>query len=1128
MNRSWKALLIVLICLLSTAFAHNIDVQVWLPAAPLSARDSTAWETLKDIAQAHQFTVDSSSNPVSMEMSNLQNSQVILFLNRNGDDLSAAQRQDVETFVQAGGGFVAIHEGLLSSASWSAFDSIVGAQPGSLIPAQTTTLLNADKAHPATHDLPYRYDWSAALYDFTKEPREYQSHVLLSARILPGSSLRGEHPVSWARMHGRGRIFATTLGAAKADFEQNYFQDHLLGAIEWAGGAIDGDARVADYKVFDQSILADNIEACMAIDVAADGRVFYAEKKGRVYQWNPQNQTSKLVLDWSNTGPNHRVYFPFENGIFGLALAPDFPTTPYLYIHYSYTGTDPWGPGVGQQRVSRLLVIGDSVDQTSEEILIEYDFDRDAQIHSAGCLAFDPAGNLLIAAGDNTNYGLGATQNPYNPIDQRPGNALYDAQRTSANTASLRGKILRIRPSTMIGGGYSLPAGNLFPATDSTLGEIYMMGVRNPFKICVNPANGWLAWGDVGPDAVSYDSLRGPIGHDEFNVASQAGNYGWPYILADNYPFREYDFGTQVSGDWFDPNNLTNNSPNNTGKKRLPPAQPAAMWMQKTIFTPAWPELGNGNVTAMAGAFYQYDSTILDPNKLPAYYDDKLFIMDWTRNWIKEVTLDSAGAVVKVSPFLDSLKFAGPMDLKVGPDGALYLMEWRSDKWGGTTSRISRLRYSPEGRSPVAMINASTDNGYAPLAVQFDGSQSFDPDQLTLTYRWDFGDGSAPAVGVSPSHSFMQTGVYTIRLEVENSDGKTGISESIVTVGNSRADVQIELPVHGGLFGWQEQVDFRFSVQDREDGSTRDGSIDCAAAVGQVLLGHDAHAHPSVPFTDCDGFFSASSEGHVTDEDELYLLFEASYTDTAPSGSGRLTASALHLLHPKQKQAEHYTFAKGVSRVPTLDDHSVEDIAIEADSAWFAIDPLNLYKINSFHFRLSGSGGKVELWKGALGQNGQLVASTNLPATGSDSDFVTTTPVSFVDPTGTDIYYFLFLPTNNQKVARVNWVEFSGAGVSVANDEIVPQPEPRVAPIRWTLLPNPARSLANLVVQGKPGPLLIELMDSQGRSLQNQSGNIAPGADWKTSLRLEGLAPGVYFVRIAQGSFHGLAKLVVL
>jgi hypothetical protein len=71
MNPIWKVLPLLAACLLATASAHNINVQVWMNPAPLSARDSAGWAALEQLSQQHQFTVDSSSSPFSLESSNL-------------------------------------------------------------------------------------------------------------------------------------------------------------------------------------------------------------------------------------------------------------------------------------------------------------------------------------------------------------------------------------------------------------------------------------------------------------------------------------------------------------------------------------------------------------------------------------------------------------------------------------------------------------------------------------------------------------------------------------------------------------------------------------------------------------------------------------------------------------------------------------------------------------------------------------------------------------------------------------------------------------------------------------------------------------------------------------------------
>jgi glucose/arabinose dehydrogenase len=347
-----------------------------------------------------------------------------------------------------------------------------------------------------------------------------------------------------------------------------------------------------------------------------------------------------------------------------------------------------WSPAgaASDQRLSRFTLVGNQLDLSSEKILLTFHTDRSNTNHEGGSLAFGPGGELYLSTGDNTNP---FESQGFDPIDERAGRVIYDAQRSAGNTNDLRGKILRIVPQP--DGTYTIPAGNLFPA-DGSAGrpEIFVMGNRNPFRISVDAETGWLYWGEVGPDASSDSASRGPRGYDEVNQARAPGNFGWPYFIADNKAYRDYNFATMISGPAFNPAAPVNDSPNNTGATNLPAATGALIWYPYSSST-QFPEVGSGGRTIMAGPVYHFDPELNSSIKLPAYYNDTLFIYEWSRNWIKEVKLDANGNILKINPFAADIPLKRPMDMEMGPDGALYILEWGTD-FGGNNADAQLVR----------------------------------------------------------------------------------------------------------------------------------------------------------------------------------------------------------------------------------------------------------------------------------------------------------------------------------------------------------------------------------------------------------------------------------------------------
>ena len=450
---------------------------------------------------------------------------------------------------------------------------------------------------------------------------------------------------------------------------QNQFLLLLALTLIW------GCPTLAENSVV-KTVLASALEEPIALDVAANGRVLIAGRRGQILSWYPQGsrlETNAVLSVFS--GP--------EDGILGLALHPGFITNGWFFLYHST-------PGILQNHLSRFTLTSNGVSLVSQKILLRVPTQIPKPNHSGGGLGFDGDGNLYLSTGD---YTYAHQSDGYAPLDRRPGKELNDSERTAANTFDLRGKILRIHPEG--DGSYTLPAGNLFSiGTPKTLPEIYIMGCRNPFRFSVDRQTGWLWWGDVGPDARVASSERGPAGFDEFNRTRSAGNFGWPYFNADNRAYSLHNFETGSNAPPSNPERPENTSPNNTGLRTLPPTRPATLWYPPGLST-RWPQLGSGPRSAMAGPIYHFDPTLKSSRKLPSYFDAAVFLFDWERGWIIALWMDSSEQPSRLEPVIPVVHFKRPICLQMGPDGALYGLEWGSNWANNKDAALFRIETFP-------------------------------------------------------------------------------------------------------------------------------------------------------------------------------------------------------------------------------------------------------------------------------------------------------------------------------------------------------------------------------------------------------------------------------------------------
>ena len=788
---------------------------------------------------------------------------VVAFVNTTGDVLDDAQQAALERFVRGGGGFVGVHAAADTEHDWPWYGELVGGRfvNHPEVPLEATLRRDeegTDPLHQSIAHLEPEFRFTDEWYNFDRNPRERVT-VLLTVdesdftvpNTPPGPSMGDDHPISWAHAVAGGRAFYTNLGHRSETWSDPRFTTHLLEGMRWAAGG-------GHYV---HATLTRALANPLALAVAPDGSAYVIERTGQVRLWRADTGAvvEALALE-VDTG--------YENGLLGVTLDPDFATNRAVYLYASlprWSDAPVDGPP-GTNAVLRYTArLDGTLDPRTRTVLLEVPSERRC-CHEGGSLAFAADGTLLVSTGDNTNPFEAEGASPH---DGRPGRETYDARRTAGNPHDLRGKILRIRTDG------SAPPGNLFPP-GSTEGrpEIFVMGVRNPFRIAADPERFRVFFGDVGPDANS-DSVRGPRGYDEINLASEPGDYGWPFCIAENRPYVAVDFATGALGQPF---HCANRKPS---------------LLAYDYETVAYEALGNGYAddgafvgrTAIAGA-------VLPPaTPLPARLHGSLMMTEWTRDILASVIVDELGALRRVERKFTAASFRRPIDVEVGPDGSVYVLEYGTAFWGDNhDARLGRIAIDELANlPPAAEIDASVIVGAAPLEVTFSAARSrVGAGQYLAEYAWDVGvDGTLDGRGATLTHRFERVGRHTIGLVVTSSTGRRSAPVTVdVVVGNAPPEVRILSPQPGTRFRPGTPVLLEGEGYDPED-----GPAPCDALTWNIGLIHNTHAHPLQSRQGCRVEFVPTADDHDATQDSLSFSIELVHTDRGgPGGEPPLTA----------------------------------------------------------------------------------------------------------------------------------------------------------------------------------------------------------------------------------------------
>jgi glucose/arabinose dehydrogenase len=355
---------------------------------------------------------------------------------------------------------------------------------------------------------------------------------------------------------------------------------------------------------------------------------------------------------------------------------------------------------------------------------------------------------------------------------------------SASSLANEDGKLLRVNADG------SIPIDNPYVEVPNAAPTIFALGFRNPFRICTDSLSAQRWVGDVGGS--------GLYAWEEVNAVAMGAHYGWP--------FQEGE------------------------ACYVPTCAPytAAAFAYRHGDPTYYYGVDQGSITA--GVVYRGTA-------FPQHYRGNLFIGDYANQWVRRLVLDAAGHVTGDLPFIEMPNAHAVVDMAVGAEGALYLA-----CFNGAAGQPSVLRVdasAPGNLPPVPVAVATPAQGLPPLAVQFDGQQSYDPDQspFPLAYRWTFGDG-AHATGPVAQHTYAQPGVYSALLSVD--DGAGGIDSAPISIQiGTPPTPTIVAPLPGASYVAGQLIDLYGQATDAED-----GTLPASAYTWRVDLVHGGHTHP--------------------------------------------------------------------------------------------------------------------------------------------------------------------------------------------------------------------------------------------------------------------------------------------
>ncbi len=405
---------------------------------------------------------------------------------------------------------------------------------------------------------------------------------------------------------------------------------------------------------FSMEVVAGGLTFPVDITFAPDNRIFVAEKRGMVKIISGGQVQPTPFIDLVDEVNDAR-----DRGLLGIALDPNFDTTPWVYLLYV---VDPifgqpdepqMTPTLG--RLVRYLADpatgGNTALLSSRQVLLGNDaqdgFIQCYSSHAVGTLRFSADRSLFVGAGEGAHFNLtdSGGEDPvcfetplFDPIHDI---GAFRAQ----HLGSMAGKILRIDPDT----GDGLAANPFWTGNGQDVASrVWVSGLRNPFRFALRP-------GSKSPETL-YIGDVGWNRYEEINVAYGGENFGWPCFEGPAAQ-SQYSLVTPAHSGCD-----TIETPANPG-----PLTGPTIWWHHFLSGLSFPPGITGKCSA-GGVFYTGQG-------YPPEYRGRFFYLDFTRNWMMTLDVDEKDGFVKAEPFATDID--RPVDVEGHPDtGDLYFVSF--------------------------------------------------------------------------------------------------------------------------------------------------------------------------------------------------------------------------------------------------------------------------------------------------------------------------------------------------------------------------------------------------------------------------------------------------------------------